>query len=288
MPWLLISLATALTVATHDAVVKKWFGHLGAPEMLAFPMIYSLPIFFLAIAFVPVPELDSVFYATFIACLPLNGICLLLYMDALRQSPLSLTLPYLAFTPTFMIVTGFVFLGEVPTPMGMSGILMTCLGSYVLNITPGQYTLTDPIRAVFREKGAWTMMIVAFIFSFLAVIGKLGILHSSVLFFSIGFFCVFNPMMILLLLAAGKIRPATFFTMPGRGLAAGVLMFAHVLLHGWAISLTRAAYMISVKRLSVLFGVVYGGLWFGETHLRTRLAGTVLMVAGAAIIVLKG
>ena len=37
------------------------------------------------------------------------------------------------------------------------------------------------------------------------------------------------------------------------------LIFCHVLLHAFAISLTQAAYMISVKRFSVVIGLIYGG-----------------------------
>ena len=74
----------------------------------------------------------------------------------------------------------------------------------------------------------------------------------------------------------------------GKGCIAGCLLFAHAVLHGFAISLTKAAYMISVKRLSVLIGFAYGWLIFKEKDLPVRLIGTVLMVAGAALITIWG
>ena len=52
-----------------------------------------------------------------------------------------------------------------------------------------------------------------------------------------------------------------------------------------AISLTKVAYMISVKRLSLLFGVLYGHYLFREGCLRERLLGTTLMLAGVILIV---
>jgi drug/metabolite transporter (DMT)-like permease len=52
-----------------------------------------------------------------------------------------------------------------------------------------------------------------------------------------------------------------------------------------AMSLTNVAYMIAVKRLSLLMGIVYGHFMFREEGLRERLVGGGLMLAGVAFIV---
>jgi len=44
MLWLILSLLTALAVASRDAWVKKHFSHLTAYDMLAFPLLFSLPL----------------------------------------------------------------------------------------------------------------------------------------------------------------------------------------------------------------------------------------------------
>jgi uncharacterized membrane protein len=65
------------------------------------------------------------------------------------------------------------------------------------------------------------------------------------------------------------------------GLAAGM-----VLAHFLALAQVEAAYMIAVKRMSLLFGIVYGALLFGEARLRQHLLSGSLMVAGVALLVL--
>ena len=55
-----------------------------------------------------------------------------LYMKAIRRSPLSLTLPYLAFTPVFNTVTGYVLLGETVTLQGFSGIALVVSGAQLI------------------------------------------------------------------------------------------------------------------------------------------------------------
>ena len=288
MLWLILSLLTALAVASQDAWVKKHFSHLTAYDMLAFPFMFSLPLFVIAVPIIPVPPLDDTFYWSFLISLPLNFIPFFIYMKAIRTSPLSLTLPYLAFTPAFMIFTGYVFLGEIPNTWGLAGIVITCIGGYVLNLESGRHSFWAPIKAVFKETGSWLMLIVALLFSFSAVIGKKGILHSSPLFFTMTFFAALSFLTLVVLLALGKIHLKTFRDDWAKGMVAGALFFVHALSHGFAISMVKASYMISVKRLSALIGIIYGGLFFNEKYVAVRLMGAGLMVAGAVLITIWG
>lgn len=286
MTWFTFALLTAVSVAAHDAWVKKWFSRHSAWEMAAFPLFYSLPPCLAGLAFIHVPPLDEVFFLTFAFCLPLNAIPFFMYIKAIQVSPLSLTVPYLAFTPVFMVFTGWLFLDETPDAWGIAGIVGVCAGSYVLNLTPGLASIWSPFRAVFQETGSWMMMVVAMMYSVTSVLGKLAILHSSPLFFQVSFFVVFNTLMLAVFRGAGKIRLAALCLRPAAGAMAGALFFLHILFHGIGISLVKAAYMVSVKRLSVVLGVILGGLFFHEPHFRIRLAGALLMFIGAAGIVL--
>jgi uncharacterized membrane protein len=53
-----------------------------------------------------------------------------------------------------------------------------------------------------------------------------------------------------------------------------------------AISMTLVAYVISIKRVSILLSVLWGALLFGETGLRERLVGTLLMLLGVIAVTL--
>ena len=288
MFWFMLSLLTALAVASHDAWVKKFFSDLSTFEMLAYPMMYSLPLLLLTLPFVPVPPLDCIFLRAFLVSLPINGIAFFLHLRAIQVSPLSLTLPYLSFTPVFMILTGALVLDEVPNAWGLSGIGIICAGGYILNLAPGKPSVLAPLRAMLHEKGSRLMLIVAFAYSLGAVFGKQAIMHSSPLFFAITFFIVLNILMLALFRACGKIKFKALGIRAKQGIVSGLLAFAHILLHAFAISLTKAAYMISVKRLSVIFGLIYGGVVFKEKNLAVRTLGTLLMVLGAVLITLKG
>jgi drug/metabolite transporter (DMT)-like permease len=278
----------ALAAASQDAWIKRYFSHMGLRTMAAYPMVYGFPFFALTLLVIPVPMLDRVFFWCYLVSLPLNMIAFLIYLNAIRTSPLSLTVPYLAFTPAFMIATGKLLLGELPNAWGTVGIGITCVGGYVLNIDPKDRRLLTPLRAFAAEPGARQMLFVAFLFSFAAVIGKKGILHSSPLFFTLSFFSGFSLLLALGLCWPGGVPLRRLLAHPVKGAVAGLLFFAHGVLHAYAIAMAKAAYMIAIKRLSVLFGVIYGGMWFGETRMGIRLAGAALMVSGAVVILLFG
>jgi uncharacterized membrane protein len=68
----------------------------------------------------------------------------------------------------------------------------------------------------------------------------------------------------------------------------GVLLALTAVLHFTAISMVDAAYMISVKRTSILLSTVLAYFIFKEDHITEHLIGAGLMLAGVVIITLLG
>ncbi len=288
MNWLMLSLMAAMAVATQDAWVKKRLSHLSAFEMSLYPLLYSLPLFLGAIPFISRPALDATFWWSFAACLPFECLAIVIYMKSIKVSPLSLSIPYLAFTPAFILVTGFVILDEIPNLAGVLGILTTVCGSYILNLNPGNRGILGPFRNIAVEKGSWLMIVVALLYSFTSVLAKNAIIHSSPIFFGIVYCITFNSIMVVGLYLIGKVTPRSLLEHPSLGFALGLLFFLQIIFNNLALSLTKVAYMISVKRFSIVFSVLYGGVLFKEEEPARRLAGASIMVSGAVIISLWG
>jgi drug/metabolite transporter (DMT)-like permease len=59
-----------------------------------------------------------------------------------------------------------------------------------------------------------------------------------------------------------------------------------ILTHFVALVGVKTAYMIAVKRTSLLWGIVLGALWLGEPNLRRNLLAGCVMVAGVGLIAL--
>ncbi|MBI5343905.1 MAG: hypothetical protein HZB83_00970 [Deltaproteobacteria bacterium] len=74
-------------------------------------------------------------------------------------------------------------------------------------------------------------------------------------------------------------RPTAFLPI---GLFTAVMIMSHFV----AINMTQVSYLISVKRTSLIFSVLYGKLLFYEVNIRERLLGSAVMLAGVVLIVL--
>jgi hypothetical protein len=77
-----------------------------------------------------------------------------LYFRALQISPLSLCVPFLSFTPVFLIPTGFLIVGELPSPLKALGVVLIVVGSLVMHRRLFAAGLLAPVKAVLREKGS--------------------------------------------------------------------------------------------------------------------------------------
>ncbi len=285
--WISYALISAFTLATSDALTKKALRNTNEYLVAWFRLVFTMPLLFLLYFRVPVPELDSTFFGAFLLALPLEVIALILYTKALRCSPLSLTLPFLSFTPLFLIVVSYLMLGEEVSLRGGFGIFLIAAGSYTLNITRIRKGFLEPLKAIARERGSVLMIAVSILYSFTSPLGKMAIEHSSPLFFGITYFTALTLVFTPVALWSAKSEVKNFFASGAyRQLAVpGFFNSCMIISHMIAISLVQVAYMISVKRISILIGVVYGYLFFREKHFRERLLGALLMVAGFVLIV---
>ncbi|MBN2126607.1 MAG: EamA family transporter [Deltaproteobacteria bacterium] len=284
MLWFPLSLVAALTAAINDVITKRFFGDLTPYEMGLVRLLYALPYLIAGLFLVPWPTLDGTFWTCLAVGLPLELIAFLCYMKAIKVSPLSLTIPFLAFTPAFVILTGYLFLGEILTSYGILGILLIVAGSYVLNLSGARRAWAAPFKAVFREPGSALMLATSFIYSITATLGKLAIVHSSQQFFAVTYFLIFFCFVFSLLPFMGKGKLRNIIERPIPGIFAGLVFAAMIYSHTLAISLVEAAYMLSVKRTSLLFAVIFGGLFFREQYIGERLLGSAVMMGGVLVI----
>ncbi len=286
--WLLFGLGAALGDAGADALIKRHFSHLTPYGMGLTRTLCAAPFLLAATVLVEWPAFHWQLLLTLAALTALEVSSSLLYMASLRSCHLSLCIPFLSFTPVFILGTGWLLLGEMPGPMGLVGIALIGVGGYILSLGTGVRGFWGPLAALLRERGARMMLMVAFIFSFTATLYKLAILHSGPLFMGIVYPLWFGGVM---LGGYPLSRVPLAKALQGRwlwGICLGVCVVTSILCFTFGVMLTSTAYLIGVKRLSLLFGVLLGGLWLHERPFLPRLAGVLFMVGGAVLIALRG
>ena len=285
--WVIYSLLTAFLFATSDALTKHALASRDEYLVAWARLLFSLPVLFICLMFIEMPSLDRTFWLATLCALPLEISAIILYTKALKISPISLSVPFLALTPIFLIFTSYLVLGEKVSLGGGVGIFLIAAGSYSLNLHKARYRLTAPIKAIFREKGSVLMIIVALIYSVTSSLGKMAIEHSSPIFFGSFYFILitffFTP--IALIKKKGKIvfTKRDIIPLASIGITYSLMIVTHML----AISLTKVAYMISIKRSSLLFSIFYGYLLFKEEKISERVLGGIILFTGFVLIILS-
>ncbi|MBN2885122.1 MAG: EamA family transporter [Chromatiaceae bacterium] len=288
MDWIGITLLCAFALTSADAATKAWLADCSARELvlvrfgvvglLMAPLLADLPA---------LERLPLAFWGWIAALVPLEIAAMLLYMRAIRDYPLSLTLPYLAFTPVFVMLVAWALLGERVSPQGAGGVLLVVAGAWLLNAEQaraGWQHWWKPFAAILREPGARLMLMVAALYAFTATLGKGAMRYMAPQDFG-AFYFVLLGLVSLLLFALPE--PRLLRRLARRALpvlTVGALMAIMVYSHFLAIAEAPVAYMIALKRTSLLMGILCGALCFGERGLRARLPAGALMLAGVALI----
>jgi len=289
MDWLSLSLLCAFSLATADAATKAWLRDYSARELslvrLAITGLLMMPLLRDMGA---IGDLPAEFWAWVAALLPLEIAAMLLYMKAIRDHPLSLTLPYLAFTPVFVILTGFLLLGERVSPSGAAGILLVVAGAWLLNVEHADLrnwrSWGAPLKAILHEPGSRLMLAVALLYSLTSAMGKGAMRYMAPEHFGAFYFLLLGGASLVLFALPRPRILVDVWRRPWAVLAVGLFNAAMVHTHFIALQRVEVAYMIAVKRTSLLFGILYGALFFHERGLGAHLTAGLLMLGGVFLI----
>jgi drug/metabolite transporter (DMT)-like permease len=289
--WLPITLLCAFSLASADALIKGGLRDYSAWELslvrLTLTGLLVSPLLLLQ----PLPALPLAFWFWVGGIVPLEILAMLLYNRAVRDHPLSQTLPYLAFSPAFVILTGYLLLGEELSGQGLLGILLVVAGAWLLNFKQASWrawrSWLQPLLHIFRHPGSLTMLGVALLYSITAVGSKGAMQYMPPEQFGPFYFFLVGLMLlpILALVRPGALVSVWRRPLPVLGVAA--LMGLMLLTHFIALNRVEVAYMLAVKRTSLLFGILYGAYLFKEPGLSGHLLAGAVMLCGVALIALS-
>ncbi|QLA18783.1 DMT family transporter [Desulfolutivibrio sulfoxidireducens] len=288
MTWVAIMIAAAFLQAAKDAFLKKAMADV---DVVAATWSYCLAtsaVLGIMVLYAGFPEVGPGFWWLVAVSGAFGAVNLLLYSTAIRASDLSLTLPMLTLSPLFMLVTSPLMIGEFPDAAGLVGIFLIVAGSYVLNLKLLIHGVFAPFKALLVHKGPRIMLLVAFLWSLCANIDRMGLNASSPVAWVFCAYAATTVMLTPLVFWRSSGVLAQIAKNPRAIAAAGACEAVSVAFQMIALTMTLVPYVIAVKRLSAVFGVLLGALVFREKGLSERLAGAALMVAGVFFIALLG
>jgi drug/metabolite transporter (DMT)-like permease len=216
----------------------------------------------------------------------LVSIANVLYFRALQISPLSLCIPFLAFTPIFLIPTGLIMLGELPPAAKLLGVVLVVFGSVLMHRRLFAVRWTAPFKAIVQERGSRYMLIVAFIFSVTNPLEKKLVLMSDVYTQAFGFGIGLVVFFFVLTLARHEDFGAALRGNVAWLSAAGVMDGVSLLLQFASYHYIDVVISISIKRAGIVLSVFFGWLFFRERGIPDKVIASSVMLVGVLIIYL--
>jgi drug/metabolite transporter (DMT)-like permease len=300
----LLVIASSLAWAGLDSCRKALLRDVEPVPLLALLTLASVPPFAVWAAVAPGAPLAALlrpaYWLPALGTVLLNLVANFSFMQAVRLSPLSLTIPLLSLTPVCATLIAIPLLGERPGWANAVGILMVVVGAFWLSQSSGapeqppapgggsRPPAASFWRSLRHEPGVPLMALTALLWSFTLPFDKLAVrqagatLHGLVLTAAVG--------LGFLLVLALRGRLATLAQMrrvPGLlalGVAVSVLALGLQLL---ALGGLWVAWVETLKRgVGSLAAVAMGRLAFGEAVTPGKVAAVLLMIAGVALLLL--
>lgn len=257
----LIAIANAAAVSLQDVLVKKLTGEnkfflIRIRIIGAVPALALLVTVFASWSIPPWPFWMLILGVS----TPLEIIAFWLGYTALQKMPLSLAAPLHGFTGVFLIPVSYVLLGEVLSVSGLAGVLSVFIGAFFLGRAGSADGVLSSYRNLLATPGAWIILGAALIVTVPISIAKILFAYAPPLLTAFYLTAAIGAALAPLALSGGanvRIRGN------GRLIAAsGVISSVSLALHYTGLSLMPVAYFISAKRLSILFNVLWGRMFF--------------------------
>ncbi len=285
--WIYLALGAAIIVAILNLSIKDLGGKIDEYAAGFIRNLVMLPLLWVIVFSFGLPKVDPVFWKYILIMLPFEFVLINLYQKSFKLSPVSLIVPMLSLAPIFIAFVSFILFKEGLTIFHLASLILFASGVYVLNLSSKNKHILVPIKAVFRNKGVFYMLIVALILGVTVSLGKRAIVASSPQFFSAVYFSLVTITLFPMYKYKSKVSFKELFTHKKSLLLLGILNPLNLMLSFNALRLGPTAVAQSIISLNVLFSVILAGAFLKETGIKKRIFASLLILLGSVLIVLK-
>jgi drug/metabolite transporter (DMT)-like permease len=285
--WLLLSLAAALFQVLRNTAMKRLGHALDEYINVWGRFTFLLPFALAACAIGGFPTLEPGFWMW---CL-LFGVCqtlsTLALSKALKISEISLVTALWKVSLLVLLGMAWVTIGEHPSRLGVTGVLLSALGVYLLNIRRARISPWAPLAVLVTDRGQRYTLLAALLYAPSVITIKQAILASNAAMGTFGGYLVASALMTALAL---RTSARHFRAVPRHWpefVALGLFAALTTILQGKAYTLTLSSYVEAVKQVEILFAMAIGVAAFGEAQrVRESALGAVVMLVGMVLLAL--
>lgn len=284
----LLAFGTAVSEALKDITSKYNLHHIDEyTAAFSMHLVQSLLLFPIVI-YLGIEYMSTRFLWALLASSVLQLGVILLYFKAIKRSEISVTLPLITLTPLFMLITSPIMIGEFPSTLGIFGILLIVTGTYISNISEDPKKIFAPFVSLIRNQGSRYMLLVAFIWSITANIDKIGVEETSPVYWAFSKDLLVLFYLVPILLIKSKKPWLQIRNRKWPLFMVGFFKSSSVLTQMFALQFILVPYVISIKRASSVFIILYAFLFMNERkNFRNRLIGILTIMAGLYLIAIS-
>lgn len=284
----LVLTACAFAWVGLDVLRKFLAGRARALPMTFLMVLVQLPLFLLWAAVDGRWQVGSGYWLPGLGCIVVNLGANLAYMQSVRLSGMSATLPLLSLTPVFTTLLAIPLLAEWPRPIEAAGIAVVVAGAFLLNTPPGA-SLGGWWQGIRREEGAPWMVATALLWSTASPLDKLAMRHAGAGTHALIMVAGIVAGLLLVLVVRGELvelrghSRRTWGLLVAAAMVAGVALFFQLL----AIQMIWVGLVETFKRgVGAVMALVLGRLVFSEELSGRRLAAVLMMTVGVGLVLM--
>jgi drug/metabolite transporter (DMT)-like permease len=290
MNWFILAFISAVFSAASAVSEKKVLFSINALNfsflVSVITLLFSIPFFWLA----QYPDIFSYSMLILFIKTLLNTAAFLFVMLSIKNLEISEALPLLALTPGIVAVFGIFLINDYLTLLEWFGIFLMVAGSYILEMKKNTKSLLDPFKSLFdfsKYSFVFTALILFTVTSLLdrVLLKDYNLPPYTFMAFQQLFFALIFAVVVLiknrsLSASTKKITKNTFYLI--------VIVSVFTVIYRYTqIEATKAApvaLVLSVKRLSVLMAIIFGGKLFSEANLVRRIIAAIVILIGLTIL----
>lgn len=286
--WAIFALGAALLTSFNPILYKRALKDVDPLIVVWIVTLLGLPLLgFFTLALTPrLPRLDWVFLFAVLASAGLNVVAHLASASALKLEDVSLVTPLLIFSPASTVLIAAIFLGEIPSSSGLTGVGLLLAGAYWLNRSSGDVSVS-PFKSLTLKPAILLILLAGLLWAITPIFEKEAIRHTDPASPRFAAFAVETLLVLLLTtpaLSRGRSSLSNLLLHRRELFLAGLIAGSAPVLGYTAFSLGPVGYVTTLFKFSSAITVIWGTLFLKEHSLQKRLPAALVMVFGAILI----
>ena len=206
---------------------------------------------------------------------------------ALKLSEISLVTALWKVSLLVLLGMAWVTIGEHPSALGVTGVLLSAGGVYLLNVSRARVGLWQPLVVLVTDRGQRYTLLAALFYAPSVITIKQAILASNASMGTLGGYLAASIIMTPIALRTSARHfaqvPRYWKTFAALGLFAALTTISQ----GQAYKMTLSSYVEAVKQVEILFAMAIGVVAFGEAQrVRESALGAIVMLIGMVLLAL--